>query len=383
MAGPSPSLLPSSIYPRSLILMHKTNSARRRSLFIALALSLLFILGTVAVAGQEVVLITSPSCTKCAAAGRVLDDVIEDYPGYKVREEIFYSDEGRQIIKEHNAKDMPSVVIGDSVIGYRDYDGDEKKLEGMIRAALEGEAANPPAREEEQDIVSLDGVSISSALAILVAGLIAGFNPCLLAVLVFLASMTLSRSGRKRDLAAMVVFFCFGIFAMYYLFGLGLFRLFSIPSFESSFRLVLTLLLLVLGIIQIEDARRLHRGGISLFKADWALGYFKKSLESYSIFSYFLVGALFSLVKAPCVGAVYIAIIGIIQSQGYASSGVVYLLLYNLGVVLPVLLLGMIIALGMSPDQVDKFRHDHRVAIRLVTGITLAGLALLIWWQIL
>lgn len=382
MAGPSPSLLPSSIYPRSLIPMHKTNSARRRSLFIALALSLLFILGTVAVASQEVILITSPGCTKCAAAGKVLDDVIEDYPGYSVREEIFYSDEGRRIIKEHNAKDMPSVVIGGSVIGYRDYDGDEKKLEGMIRAALEGEAA-PPFREEDGDIVPLDGVSISSALAILAAGLIAGFNPCLLAVLVFLASMTLSRSGRKRDLAAMVGFFCLGIFAMYYLFGLGLFRLFSIPSFESSFRLVLTLLLLVLGIIQIEDARRLHRSGISLFKAEWALGYFKKSLESYSIFSYFLIGALFSLVKAPCVGAVYIAIIGIIQSQGYASSGAVYLLLYNLGVVLPVLFLGMIISLGMSPDQVDRFRHDHRVAIRLVTGLTLAGLAPLIWWQIL
>jgi cytochrome c biogenesis protein CcdA/glutaredoxin len=362
--------------------MHKTNSARRRSLFIALALSLLFILGTVAVASQEVILITSPGCTKCAAAGKVLDDVIEDYPGYSVREEIFYSDEGRRIIKEHNAKDMPSVVIGGSVIGYRDYDGDEKKLEGMIRAALEGEAA-PPFREEDGDIVPLDGVSISSALAILAAGLIAGFNPCLLAVLVFLASMTLSRSGRKRDLAAMVGFFCLGIFAMYYLFGLGLFRLFSIPSFESSFRLVLTLLLLVLGIIQIEDARRLHRSGISLFKAEWALGYFKKSLESYSIFSYFLIGALFSLVKAPCVGAVYIAIIGIIQSQGYASSGAVYLLLYNLGVVLPVLFLGMIISLGMSPDQVDRFRHDHRVAIRLVTGLTLAGLAPLIWWQIL
>jgi cytochrome c biogenesis protein CcdA/glutaredoxin len=364
--------------------MGTTDSARRqRVFFAALALSFLFIWATVAVAGQEVILITSPGCTKCAAAGKVLDDVIDDYPEYKVREEIFYSDEGRRIIKEHNAKDMPSVVIGGSVIGYRDYEGDEKKLEGMIRAALEGGAAPPPAREEEQDIVSLDGVSVSSAVAILVAGLVAGFNPCLLAVLVFLASMTLSRSGRKRDLAVMVGFFSLGIFAMYYLFGLGLIRLFSIPSFEASFRLVLTLLLLVLGATQIEDARRLHRRGISLFKAEWALGYFKRSLESYSIPSYFLMGALFSLVKAPCVGAVYIAIIGIIQSQGYASSGAVYLLLYNLGVVLPVLLLGMIIALGMSPDQVDKFRHDHRVAIRLVTGLTLAGLAPLIWWQIL
>jgi cytochrome c biogenesis protein CcdA/glutaredoxin len=366
-------------------MMYKTNHQRwRYGLLFALILSLVLMTASFAAATTEIVIITSPGCTKCAAADRVAKSVASEYDGFNIREEIFYSEEGRRIIRETNAKDMPSIIIDGTVIGYRDYDGDEKKLEGMIRAALEGRVALLPAViDGDHEIIFLDGVSISSAAAVLAAGLVAGFNPCLLAVLVFLASLTLSRSGRKRDLAVMVGFFCLGIFVMYYLFGLGLFRLFSIPSFEASFRLALTIILLVLGATQIEDARRLHRGGISLFKAEWALGYFKKSLESYSIFSYFLIGALFSLVKAPCVGAVYIAIIGIIQSQGYASSGTVFLLFYNLGVVLPVLILGMVIALGMSPDQVDRFRHDHRVAIRLVTGLTLAGLAPLIWWQIL
>lgn len=364
--------------------MYKTDSkGRRYGLLLALILSLILVTASFAAATSEIVIITSPGCTKCAAADRVLQGVISEYDGFTIREEIFYSEEGRRIIRETNAKDMPSIIIDGTVIGYRDYGGDEEKLEGMIRAALAGKVISTSAGEEDHEIISLDGVSISSAAAVLAAGLLAGFNPCLLAVLVFLASMTLSKSGRKRDMAVMVGFFCLGIFVMYYLFGLGLFRLFQVPSFEASFRLVLTLLLLVLGITQIEDARRLRRGGISLFKTEWALGYFKKSLESYSILSYFLIGALFSLVKAPCVGAVYIAIIGIIQSQGYASSGTVYLLLYNLGVVLPVLILGMVIALGMSPDQVDRFRHDHRVAIRLITGLTLAGLAPLIWWQIL
>lgn len=364
-------------------MMYKaTYRGRRKGLLLTLILSLILVSASLA-AASEIVIITSPGCTKCAAADRVLKGVISDYDGFTVREEIFYSEEGRRIIKETNAKDMPSIIIEGTVIGYRDYDGDDKKLEEMIRAALAGKEIRTSAGMEDHDLISLEGVSLSSAAAVLGAGLLAGFNPCLLAVLVFLASMTLSKSGRRRDMAVMVGFFCLGIFVMYYLFGLGLFRLFQVPSFEASFRLVLTLLLLVLGIIQIEDARRLHRGGISLFKTEWALGYFKKSLESYSILSYFLIGALFSLVKAPCVGAVYIAIIGIIQSQGYASSGTVYLVLYNLGVVLPVLILGMVIALGMSPDQVDRFRHDHRVAIRLITGLTLAGLAPLIWWQIL
>jgi cytochrome c-type biogenesis protein len=86
-------------------------------------------------------------------------------------------------------------------------------------------------------------------------------------------------------------------------------------------------------------------------------------------------------VRAPCVGGIYIAIIGIISSRGFASSGPVYLLIYNLGIALPVLTLGGIIALGMSPEQVDHFRNKHRVAIRLITGIMLLALTPLIYWQ--
>jgi len=37
----------------------------------------------------------------------------------------------------------------------------------------------------------------------------------------------------------------------------------------------------------------------------------------------------------------------------------------------------------MSPEQVDSFRKDHRVAIRLFTGLTLIALAPLIYWQLI
>jgi cytochrome c-type biogenesis protein len=149
----------------------------------------------------------------------------------------------------------------------------------------------------------------------------------------------------------------------------------------SMFRFVLAAVLLFLGIMQLEDARRLQSGGTSLFRTDWTKKYVHSVIASRSVSSYFLLGALFSLVRAPCVGGIYIAIIGIISSQGFASSGLVYLMIYNLGIALPVLLLGGIIALGMSPEQVDHFRNKHRVAIRLITGGTLMALTLLIFWR--
>jgi hypothetical protein len=37
----------------------------------------------------------------------------------------------------------------------------------------------------------------------------------------------------------------------------------------------------------------------------------------------------------------------------------------------------------MSPEQVDNFRKDHRVGMRLFTGLMLLALAPLIYWQLI
>jgi cytochrome c-type biogenesis protein len=230
---------------------------------------------------------------------------------------------------------------------------------------------------------ALKDLTISSAATVFAAGLLAGFNPCLLAILAFLASSMLASTGRRRDILTMVAFFSFGIFVVYIIIGVGLFRVLQEKSTVAMFRFVLATILLILGIMQMEDARRLQSGGTSLFRTDWTKKYVNGVIASRRLSSYFLLGVLFSLVRAPCVGGVYIAIIGIISRQGFASSGPIYLMIYNLGLALPVLLLGGIIALGTSPEQVDDFRNKHRVAIRLITGITLLALAPLIYWQLI
>lgn len=241
-------------------------------------------------------------------------------------------------------------------------------------------SVDPPVCAAENDLHDL---TISSAIAVLAAGLLAGFNPCLLAMLAFLASTMLASAGRRRDILTMVAFFSLGTFAVYILFGVGLFSILQEESTAAFLRLVLAAVLLLLGLMQLEDARRLQSGGASLFRADWTKKYVHGVIASRKPSSYFLFGALFSLIRAPCVGGMYVAIIGAISSQGYASSGLLYLMIYNLGIALPVLIFGGIIASGMSPEQVDQFRQKHRVAIRLITGITLIALALPIYWQLI
>ena len=115
-------------------------------------------------------------------------------------------------------------------------------------------------------------------------------------------------------------------------------------------------------------------------------------IASRKLSSYFLLGALFSLVRAPCVGGMYVAIIGAISGQGSASSGLFYLMIYNLGIALPVLILGGIIALGhesrasgsiptkaQSCHPVDNWNHancsgsTHLLAVDLVRFLRFLG----------
>lgn len=168
---------------------------------------------------------------------------------------------------------------------------------------------------------ALENLNLSSAATVLAAGLLVGFNPCLLAILAFLASSVLSSMGNRKDIFAMIAAFSLGMFIVYIIFGVGLFSILKDKSTTAIFRLVLAAIILVLGVMQLEDARRLQSGGTSLFRTDWTKKYVHDVTAGRKLSSYFLLGVLFSLVRAPCVGGMYVAIIGIISRQGYASSG--------------------------------------------------------------
>jgi cytochrome c biogenesis protein CcdA len=345
----------------------------------------------------------SPGCHKCADAERALDSVMSDNKDIHLVTYDYFSDEGHQAIKAYRTKDVPAIVIGKQVINYRDYNGDNQKLDSLIRAALANQSSSLNSSSNNSssnmssisvnrgpdnkslngsDEIDLRSMSLSTIFSVFAAGLLAGFNPCLLGILVFLAASVMSSSGRRKDLLLMIVSFSLGIFTMYFLFGLGMQHVLQAKTAADGFRYALTFFLVVLGIMHIEDARRLNNGGNSLFRTDWVMKYVEAGVNGKRLSSYFLIGALFSLVKAPCVGAVYLAILDVISAKSYAE-GSVYLLFYNLGIVLPIILLGGFIALGMSPEQVDRFRKDYRAAIRLVTGLALLALAPLIYYQLI
>jgi cytochrome c biogenesis protein CcdA len=356
---------------------------------------------SVASASIEVILIKAPGCHKCADAERALNSVMSENKDINLTSYDYFSDEGERAIETYRTKDVPAIVIGKEVLNYRDYNGDNQKLDRMIKAALANQSSSPNSSSNNSSSnmstigpnqgsgnqtfygeIDLSRMTLSTIFTVFAAGLLAGFNPCLLGILVFLAASVMSSSSRRRDLMMMIISFSLGIFTTYFLFGLGMQHVLQAKTAADGFRYALTFFLVVLGLMHVEDARRLNNGGHSMFRTDWVMKYVEAGVNGKKLSSYFLIGALFSLVKAPCVGAVYLAILDVISAKSYAE-GSVYLLFYNLGIVLPIILMGGLIALGTSPEQVDRFRKDYRAALRLVTGLALLALAPLIYFQLI
>jgi cytochrome c biogenesis protein CcdA len=214
-----------------------------------------------------------------------------------------------------------------------------------------------------------------SALTVYLAGLIAGINPCLLAVMAFIGTTTIADTGHRTAVLIRIVAFSGGMLAVYLLIGIGLMQLIDrLPIMSALLKVSIILLLIVLAGWSFFDAWQTRKGRESTALKS-ILGRIRPFYIRYGLIASFAIGSIFGLVKMPCVGGIYIAILGTILDNGEAARGLALLLVYNLGVVTPVLLLGTLITVGLSPATVNQFRLRHRVELKIFTGILLAIMA--------
>ncbi|MDO8724937.1 MAG: cytochrome c biogenesis protein CcdA [Candidatus Methanoperedens sp.] len=315
-----------------------------------------------------------PACQKCAKAAPVIDSVVTSYSdNVSFSKYNILTDGGLALARKYQLPGVPSVVINEQkIVSYGDYEGNTTLLEQILRDSIEKASVSTSIAPVQQKI-------ILSVPSVFVVGFLAGFNPCLLAILAFIASVTLATTGRRRNVLLIVLMFSLGIFVTYLIVGIGLLNIIEqLPSLQASIKNFLVVLIGVLGLWHIYDAWHLRTNTESSFYTPKSFIRLTESVtKNVSLPASFFMGALFSLIKAPCVGAVYFVILDMVRSGN--GEGYLYLAAYNFGVVLPVLVLGFAIAFGLNPEKVEKFRKEKRSVMRLITGVTLLAIAVLMY----
>lgn len=321
-------------------------------------------------------------CQKCEQATPVVEALMKSYGSRVNFVKINAKEEGRDLAIEYRIPGTPSIVINKdskNLVSYDNYNGDTAKLENILKEAID----KAPISKTPEIAQSDNDKLILSVPSVFVVGFLAGFNPCLLAILAFIASVTLATTGKRRNVLLIVLMFSLGIFVTYLIVGIGLLRILEeAPGLQAGIKNFLFVLIGILGLWHVYDANHLRKNTESSFYTPKAFIRLTESVtKKVSLPASFFMGALFSLIKAPCVGAVYFLILDMVRKG--EGTGYLYLAAYNFGVVLPVLVLGGAIAFGLDPEKVEKFRKDKRVMMRLVTGVTLLAIAVLMYMGII
>lgn len=226
---------------------------------------------------------------------------------------------------------------------------------------------------------------------ILLAGLIDGLNPCAFATIIFFVSY-LSISNRKgKEILITGGMFTMGVFLAYFVVGLGFYKVLEklmdiVKPIGLIINIITAVLCLVFAFLSIKDFFKARAGDT----ADMALNLpesirkrINKTIrEGSKATSYywgaFVTGLFISLLEFACTGQMYLPMItSMISMPGMRGQGIMWLGLYNLMFIIPLIVVFVFAYFGTTSKQLTGFFKKHAAAVKI--GLALIYLALAIF----
>lgn len=217
-----------------------------------------------------------------------------------------------------------------------------------------------------------------SVIAVFSAGLLDGINPCAFTVIILLISYLTLQLKSARSILLSGIIYIFSVFLTYFLIGLGLFQFVKTISFypavSITIKYILIAVLAVLAVLSFFDfikARQGKNNEMILKLPD----FFQKAvrhnirmqMKDYSIFlSSLLLGFIVSLFTLVCTGQVYLPVIGyMVQNSDERFPGLIYLLIYNIAFIIPLVLIFILVYFGVSSKKIGEALAGNVPAIKL------------------
>lgn len=278
---------------------------------------------------------------------------------------------------------VPSIFFNNNLlVGSEEI---KAELDGLIKQALlaGAEEVNLP----ESNLV--EAFKKFSLLAILGSGLADGVNPCAFAVIVFFVSFLSVYGYKKREIIYVGAAYCLAVFITYLLIGLGFFQVFyslaNIPFFIKWFYYFVGIFCLIMGLLALYDwisfrITKKSQGAILQLpqslkkKINLTIGSRlrgKKEANPWGLaFTSFSIGFMVSLLEAACTGQLYVpTIVFVLKSDQLRLRAWLYLLLYNLMFILPLLAVFLLSFLGVSSNKFNNFLRRNAGIIKLIMAL--------------
>jgi cytochrome c biogenesis protein CcdA len=340
--------------------------------------ALLLILASVPVAGAENPMaveyyfdLTCETCGKYRlyrACNQTVVRIEEEY-GDLIKVEWLSVAEGDNLqrFREYDVLVLPLLVFNETVfIGGQDITEMKVKetINGLIRGSRLATRAYP-----RQITVPL----------VVVSGLLDGINPCAIALLVFFISFLFGIHETRKSVFKLGSIYILGLYVTYLAIGVGLLRAINLFGVERPFAQVAVVLLVVMGLVSIRDAISHEK---PLLRFAWPER-FRSLTERSTALVAAAMGVLVGLGEFPCSGSIYVGVLAMLSSGAGFIEGLLYLLLYNLMFVLPLILILFSAYNVDTLAKIDTWRVKRRRRVRFASGIFLMALALITWFWLI
>ncbi len=298
----------------------------------------------------------------------------------------------RQLLQSRGEREraFPALLVGSRLLqGEREIREQLRQAVQEARApGLSGPPAPPTSGLPESQSRGLLGGKLA-LLPILAAGLLDGVNPCAFTTLVFLLS-ALALAGRSRRQTLWIgVCFTAAVFLTYLAIGAGLLQgvrlAGAFPVVGAALRWLLIAGLAVLAALSLYDYY-LVRSGRSKeillqlpdrFKQRIHRDIRERSRAAGLVASSLALGFLVAVFELACTGQVYFpTLVYLVRIRPDAGS-FFYLLLYNLGFILPLGAVFLLAYLGVGSQRLAGFARRSLAGVKLALAVLFLGLAVL------
>ncbi|MFA5267743.1 MAG: cytochrome c biogenesis protein CcdA [Methanoregula sp.] len=331
----------------------------------------------------------SDSCSHCEKVKPIIANISARYPDLNLTQlEINHYADNRELFNALSSRysipnpGVPTIFIGNNVlIGEAEI---ANRFETGILTERERIASGTPALPVNQTLANPGSQPAAPALSpfmVIFAALVDSMNPCGLSVLVFLLISMAAAAERKRILLVGGVYTA-AMFLFHLFVGIGLFSALSLSGLSKPFSIIGGVIALILGIATLTDVLR-NKETYLLSIPESGKGLLGTYIRKATLPAAFVLGILAGILGFSCTGGIYISILGLMGRDMTVMAGLPWLILYNLVFVLPLVLVTLLAAYGVSPDRAERWRTKNKRTVRVIIGIILVvlGLVILSGWM--
>jgi len=346
---------------------------------------------------------SEPGCHDCEKAARLLEQIVFQYPQIEIKEFDISTPEGITIaeqlgefyqVPEYDRLLVPLLYIGDKYF-LREQINYENIIDYIEE--IKGEEYLPPWERVEEDKSSVQDRLIErfqsfGVGAIAISGLIDGINPCAFATIIFFISYLTLVNRKGKELLWVGGMFTLAVFVTYFLIGTGALKIVTtlsiLPMVRKIFIFAMAIISAVLACLSLSDYFKFKKTGKTSEATLQLPPRIKKMIHSTIrenvktrnfIIMAVVTGFLVSILELACTGQIYLpTLIFISNVPELRANALLYLFLYNLMFVVPLIIVFLFTYWGTSSQQWADLTKKNFGKMKLIMTFLFFGLAILL-----